>query len=41
MKLYDTLTRTLKPVEPAEPGVVRMYTCGPTVYRARTGATDG
>ena len=33
MKLYDTLTRQLKLVEPAEPGVVRMYTCGPTVYR--------
>ena len=33
MKLYDTLTRQLKPVERAEPGVVKMYTCGPTVYR--------
>ena len=33
MKLYDTLTRQLKIVEPAEPGVVKMYTCGPTVYR--------
>ena len=33
MKLYDTLTRRLKLVEPAEAGVVRMYTCGPTVYR--------
>ena len=33
MKLYDSLTRQLKLVEPAEPGVVKMYTCGPTVYR--------
>ena len=33
MKLYDTLTRQVKLVEPAESGVVKMYTCGPTVYR--------
>ena len=33
MKLYDSLTRQPKIVEPAEPGVVKMYTCGPTVYR--------
>ncbi len=33
MKLYDSLTKQLKLVEPAEPGVVKMYTCGPTVYR--------
>ena len=33
MKLYDSLTRQPKVVEPAEPGVVKMYTCGPTVYR--------
>ena len=33
MKLYDSLTRQPKVVEPAESGVVKMYTCGPTVYR--------
>jgi cysteinyl-tRNA synthetase len=27
------LSRTVEPVEPIEPGRVRMYTCGPTVYR--------
>jgi cysteinyl-tRNA synthetase len=32
MKFYDTLTRKLETFEPLEPGKVRMYTCGPTVY---------
>lgn len=32
MRLHDTLTGTLKELVPAEPGLVRMYTCGPTVY---------
>lgn len=31
-RLYDSLTRTVKPIEPIEPGVLRFYTCGPTVY---------
>ncbi|HEY2888311.1 MAG TPA: hypothetical protein VGJ17_06825, partial [Candidatus Limnocylindrales bacterium] len=31
--LRDTLTRSLQPVAPLEPGMVRMYSCGPTVYR--------
>jgi len=31
--LRNTLTRQIEPVEPLEPGLVRMYTCGPTVYR--------
>ncbi len=31
--LYDTLTRSCRPFHSIEPGVVRMYTCGPTVYR--------
>jgi cysteinyl-tRNA synthetase len=30
--LYNTLTRQLEPFSPREPGVVRMYNCGPTVY---------
>ena len=29
----DTLTRTVRPVEPLVPGRVSMYSCGPTVYR--------
>jgi cysteinyl-tRNA synthetase len=33
LKLYDTMTRRLKEIEPLEPGLVKMYTCGPTVYR--------
>jgi cysteinyl-tRNA synthetase len=33
LRLRDTLTRTIRPVESIEPGRVRMYSCGPTVYR--------
>jgi cysteinyl-tRNA synthetase len=33
LHLRDTMTRRVEPVEPLEPGRVRMYTCGPTVYR--------
>jgi cysteinyl-tRNA synthetase len=33
LRLRNTLTRRVEPVEPLEPGRVRMYTCGPTVYR--------
>ncbi len=33
LRLRNTLTRRIEPVEPLEPGLVRMYTCGPTVYR--------
>ncbi len=33
LHLRDTLTRQIQPVEPLEPGRIRMYTCGPTVYR--------
>ena len=32
LQLYNTLTRSLSPFEPLEPGHVRMYTCGPTVH---------
>jgi cysteinyl-tRNA synthetase len=31
-RLYNTLTRTVEPFAPADGQVVRMYTCGPTVY---------
>ena len=33
LKLYNTLTKAFEQVEPVERGVVKMYTCGPTVYR--------
>jgi cysteinyl-tRNA synthetase len=33
LRLRNTLTRRVDPVDPIEPGRVRMYTCGPTVYR--------
>src|SRR5215510_8566783 len=32
MRIFNTLTRRLETLEPREPGHVRMYTCGPTVY---------
>jgi len=32
MRIYNTLTRRLESLEPIEPGHVRLYTCGPTVY---------
>jgi cysteinyl-tRNA synthetase len=33
VRLYDTLTRQLEEVVPSDGRHVRMYTCGPTVYR--------
>ncbi len=33
LRLRNTLGRRIEAVEPLEPGRVRMYTCGPTVYR--------
>ncbi|MEM1453208.1 MAG: cysteine--tRNA ligase [Planctomycetota bacterium] len=30
--VYNSLTRSKAPFTPIEPGVVRMYNCGPTVY---------
>lgn len=32
MKVYNTLSRQLEEFVPIEPGRVRMYVCGPTVY---------
>jgi cysteinyl-tRNA synthetase len=38
LSLYDTLTRRIEPLVPADPGHVRMYLCGVTVYdRAHVG----
>ena len=33
MRLYDSLRRDLEEVRPIEDGHVKMYSCGPTVYR--------
>jgi cysteinyl-tRNA synthetase len=33
LRLRDTLTRSVVAIEPLEAGRVRMYSCGPTVYR--------
>ena len=33
LRLYNTLSKQIEEVRPIEPGVVKMYTCGPTVYR--------
>ncbi len=32
MKLYNTMTRKIEKLKTTEDGVVRFYTCGPTVY---------
>ncbi|CAN5500662.1 cysteine--tRNA ligase [soil metagenome] len=32
LNLYNTLTRSKEVFTPIEPGIVRMYCCGPTVY---------
>ncbi|HEU0235750.1 MAG TPA: cysteine--tRNA ligase [Candidatus Limnocylindrales bacterium] len=32
IRLLDTLSGTQRPLEPLEPGHVRVYSCGPTVY---------
>ncbi|GAC1433752.1 MAG: hypothetical protein NVSMB54_31930 [Ktedonobacteraceae bacterium] len=33
MRIYNTLTRQIDEVVPMEPGIIKMYSCGPTVYR--------
>src|SRR5688500_8136831 len=33
MRVYNTLSREVEEVRPIEEGRIRMYTCGPTVYR--------
>ncbi|MCH9010590.1 MAG: cysteine--tRNA ligase, partial [Chloroflexi bacterium] len=33
LSLFNTLTKSQDEVTPIEPGLVKMYTCGPTVYR--------
>src|SRR5690242_21679991 len=31
-RLSDTMTKTVKELQPTEPGHLRFYSCGPTVY---------
>jgi cysteinyl-tRNA synthetase len=33
VRLYDSLSRAVKELDPVEPGRVTIYACGPTVYR--------
>ncbi len=33
MRLYDTATRRVEDIVPSSSGVLRVYSCGPTVYR--------
>lgn len=33
LRFYNTLTRSIEEFRPIEPGFVRMYACGPTVYQ--------
>src|SRR5579885_789982 len=33
MRIYNTLTHRVEEIIPIEPGKIRMYPCGPTVYR--------
>ena len=32
LNVYNTLTRRVEPFVPLEPGHVRMYVCGMTIY---------
>lgn len=32
INLFNTLTRTVEPFKPLEPGKIKIYCCGPTVY---------
>src|ERR1700712_3185110 len=32
LRIYNTLARSLQPFSPIEPGHVRMYVCGMTIY---------
>jgi len=32
LSFYNTMTRTVEPFRPIQEGIVKLYTCGPTVY---------
>jgi len=33
LRIYNTLAKRIEEIQPTTPGVIQMYTCGPTVYR--------
>ncbi len=33
MRIYNTLSRSIEEIVPIDPGKIKMYSCGPTVYR--------
>jgi len=33
LRIYNTLAKRVEKIQPTTPGVIQMYTCGPTVYR--------
>ena len=33
VRLHNSLTRRTEPLEPIQPGLVTIYTCGSTVYK--------
>ena len=33
LHIYNTLAKRVEEIQPATPGLIEMYTCGPTVYR--------
>ena len=33
LRIYNTLAKRIEEIQPATPGLIEMYTCGPTVYR--------
>ena len=37
MKIFNTMTKKKEEFIPLEEGKVKMYVCGPTVYRIRHG----
>ncbi|MEE3250105.1 MAG: cysteine--tRNA ligase, partial [Chloroflexota bacterium] len=33
LRIYNTLAKKVEEIQPSTPGIIQMYTCGPTVYR--------
>ena len=33
LRIYNTLAKRVEEIHPTTPGIIQMYTCGPTVYR--------
>ena len=33
LRIYNTLAKRVEEIQPTTPGLIEMYTCGPTVYR--------